>query len=162
MNTYVAIDFETANPQRNSACALGFIVVSKGKKINSGDYRIKPIGHYNFRQVQIHGLNYKDTKNELDFISLYPQIKYIFDYPLIGYGPFDKQVLNALSKYFNLNLVFEYTNVCQLAKKKLPQLSKHNLNLVSDYFKLPPFAHHSPYADALACARVYAKLRDIE
>ena len=59
---YIVIDFETANSKRDSACALGIIEMSEGKKINEWDYLINPEASFN---TFLHGFNY-DTKLCLD------------------------------------------------------------------------------------------------
>jgi DNA polymerase-3 subunit epsilon len=158
MQEFVAIDFETANPKRVSACALGYAKVANGEVTESNGYLIKPVGGHAVFQTQIHGIDSSQTFDKPDFKELFPRIDDIFRYPLVAHSPFDKQVLNALSGHFNLQLSFEYIDSCALAKGCLPQLSNCKLKTLVKHFGLPPFRHHDATEDAIACANIYLKL----
>jgi DNA polymerase III subunit epsilon len=162
VNDFISIDFETANNKRVSACAIGLARVSNGEIVESRHYLIKPVGGHLSFLTRIHGITEMDTWNKPDFGELYPEIKQIFDFPLVAHSLFDKQVLNALSEHFGLNLKFKYIDTCSLAKKALPHLAKHKLNLLVDYFELPEFKHHDAKEDAVACARIYLKLQALK
>ena len=51
-----------------------------------------------------------------EFGELFPEIKDIFNYPLVAHSLFDKQVLDALSHHFNLGLIFDYIDSSAIAK----------------------------------------------
>ena len=42
MQLYAAIDFETASSERNSACAIGYVIFNQSKIIKKKSYLIKP------------------------------------------------------------------------------------------------------------------------
>ena len=44
MQEFIAIDFETANPKRVSACALGYAKVCNCQILETNGYLIKPVG----------------------------------------------------------------------------------------------------------------------
>jgi len=93
MNEFVAIDFETANSQRVSACALGYVKISNYKFVESNGFLIKPIGGHAPFQSKIHGIKDEHTFDKPYFGKLFPQIQAIFNYPLVAHSLFDKQVL---------------------------------------------------------------------
>lgn len=74
MRDFVAIDFETANPKRVSACALGFAIVRDGQITESAGVLIKPIGGHAPFQTRIHGLTEADTADQSTFGQLFPSI----------------------------------------------------------------------------------------
>lgn len=160
MKEFIAIDFETANSKRVSACALGYVAVSNSRVIEVGGYLIKPIGGHAPFQSKIHGIKEEHTASELFFGELFPEIKEIFAYPLVGHSLFDKQVLLALSNHFDLNLKFKYVDACATAKEVLPDLKNHKLKTLVKHFGLPSFRHHDAEEDALACAKIFLKLQD--
>ena len=160
MHDFISIDFETANPKRVSACAIGYARVVKGKLIESNGYLIKPIGGHAPFQSKIHGIKEEDTVDKPDFGKLYHQIKNIFDYPLVMHSLFDKQVLQALSEYFDLELSFQCLDACAIAKQKLPDLSDHKLKTLAKYFGLPKFKHHDAEEDAITCANIFLRLSE--
>ena len=152
MKEFVAIDFETANPKRVSACALGYTFVKDGAIVESNGFLLKPIdGHAPF-QTKIHGISETDTADKSDFGSMYSSVAHLFNLPIIGHSLFDKQVLNALSDHFELRIRFEYTDSVALAKQKLPNLKNHKLKTLAKHFQLPRFNHHDATEDAKACA----------
>jgi DNA polymerase-3 subunit epsilon len=159
MKNFIAIDFETGNPKRVSACALGIARVSDGKIIETKSFLIKPVGGHTPFETSIHGLTENDTYDQPDFGELFPEIKEIFNYPLMGHSLFDKQVLNAVSEHFDLGLSFEYTDSCAVAKKCLPNLNNHKLNNLVAHLNLPAFKHHDALEDAIACAKIYLTLQ---
>ncbi len=102
MRDFIAIDFETANPKRVSACALGYAWVVNGQVIKSNSHLIKPVGGHAPFQSQIHGIKEEHTFDKPDFGALFPEIKGIFQSILVAHSCFDQQVLLALSAYFGL------------------------------------------------------------
>lgn len=160
MQEFIAIDFETANPKRVSACALGYVKVSNNNIVESNGYLIKPVGGHATFQSKIHGIKDEHTHDKSDFKELLPGIKEIFDFPLVGHSLFDMQVLNALSGHFNLNLHFDYIDSCTVAKERLPDLKNHKLKTLTKHFCLPAFKHHDATEDAIACAKIFLKLSE--
>ncbi len=158
MQEFIAIDFETANPQRVSACALGYAKVFNYEIVETNGYLIKPIGGHAPFQSKIHGIKEEDTFDKPEFVELYPEIQDIFSYPLVAHSLFDKQVLNALSDHFNLSLNFEYIDSSSIAKEKLPDIKNCKLKTLVKYFGLPTFRHHDAREDAIACASIFIKL----
>jgi len=159
MQEFVAIDFETGNPKRVSACALGFTVVNDGVIVESNGILMKPVGGHASFQTKIHGIHESDTANKPDFGAIYSSIAHLFELPIVGHSMFDKQVLNALSDYFNLRIRFNYTDTASVAKQKLPNLKNHKLKTVAKHFQLPSFKHHDATEDAKTCAEIFVRLQ---
>lgn len=159
MKTFIAIDFETANPKRVSACALGYVVVEEGLLVGKDELLIKPIGGHAEIQTRIHGIGKKDTSHKPNFGSLYPSIAHLFDLPIVGYSSFDKQVLNALAERFDLGINFTYSDCCAIARRELSDLRNHKLPTVARHLQIPPFEHHNALADAKACAEIFLRLQ---
>ena len=61
MQEFIAIDFETANPKRVSACALGYVKVSNREIAETRGYLIKPVGGHAPFQSKIHGIKDEHT-----------------------------------------------------------------------------------------------------
>ena len=110
MNQFVVIDFETANPSRVSACALGYTIVEDSVIVESNGFLIKPVGGHAPFQTKIHGINERDTADKWDFRSAYSSVEHLFEFPIVGHSLFDKQVLKALSDHFKLRIRLEYTD----------------------------------------------------
>lgn len=162
MDEFIAIDFETANPKRVSACALGYTKVRRCNIVETNGYLIKPVGGHAPFQSKIHGIKDEHTFDKPDFEELFPEIQDIFRYPLVAHSLFDKQVLNALSNYFGLRLRFAYTDSSAIAKDRLPHLRNCKLKTLVKHFGLPPFKHHDAAEDSIACARIFLRLLENE
>jgi len=158
MRTFIAIDFETANPKRVSACAIGYALVCDNEITETNGYLIKPVGGHAPFQSKIHGIKEEHTFDKPDFRTLLPEIQHIFNYPLVAHSLFDNQVLNALSDHFGLSLSYEYIDSVSLAKERLPNLKNHKLKTLVKHFDLPKFKHHDAAEDAISCAKVFLKL----
>jgi len=83
---FIAIDFETANEKRISACALGIVFVKNDTIVNEEYYYIKPPQGQVFkpRYIDIHGITPEDVED--------------YDY-------FDHYWDGGLKDYFNNNLI---------------------------------------------------------
>ena len=127
MRDFVAIDFETANPKRVSACALGFAIVQDGEIVRSMEHIIKPIGGHAPFQSKIHGLKDEHTCDQPEFNELYHEIKDIFKFPVVAHSKFDQQVLNALSDHFNLDISYSYIDSSAIAREMIPNLTNYKL-----------------------------------
>ncbi len=159
MRDFIAIDFETANPKRVSACAIGYARVTDGEIVETNGYLIKPVGGHASFQSKIHGIKEEHTRDKPEFGELFPVIQDIFGHPLVAHSLFDKQVLRALADHFNLSLEFDYTDSSSIAKKHLPTLKNHKLKTLVKHFQLPAFRHHDATEDAVACARIFLRLQ---
>ena len=56
MKDFAAIDFETANNERSSACSVGIVIVRNGEIVDSFYSLIQPEpNYYNYWCSQVHG-----------------------------------------------------------------------------------------------------------
>ena len=95
---FVAIDFETANGAKNSACAVGIVTVKGGIIIDTYYTLIKPPGNsYHWGCVRVHGIKPKQTANALAFKDLYPEIQKRLQGQIVvaHNATFDRSVLKA-------------------------------------------------------------------
>ena len=93
---FVAIDFETANSERSSACEIGLAIVEDFKIVDKISYLIKPMDNYfDYYNTVIHGIDEDMVKNEPEFDKIYEKIRPILDsYPIIAHNAsFDISVL---------------------------------------------------------------------
>lgn len=64
MNTFVALDFETANQYRTSVCSIGLVFVENNNIVDTYYQLIKPSPNYYAPFcTQIHGISQHDTQN---------------------------------------------------------------------------------------------------
>lgn len=158
MDSFVAIDFETANQHRTSICSVGIVMVEN--KIITQEYYalIKPIPEfYSFWNTKVHGLTQKDTLDSSTFPQIWYQLAPIIkDLPLVAHNSsFDKSCLHATLQAYGLAIPEnDFYCTYRSAKKALPNLVNHKLDTVSKHFGFTTLNHHHALSDAQACAHI--------
>jgi DNA polymerase-3 subunit epsilon len=152
---FVAIDFETANAQPDSACAVGLVKVVGGEIVKTAAHLIRPPTRA-FVFTYIHGLTWNDVANADDFGQLWPKLAAVVDgaeFLAAHNAPFDRGVLRACCARYGLrapSLPFRCT----------VQMSRRAWNIrptkLSDVCKKLeiPLDHHEALSDAMACAKI--------
>lgn len=156
---YAAIDFETANKDRNSACAVGLSIFTKKQIISSDYYLIKPPIN-NFEFTHIHNITWDDVKNKKTFNYIWniilPKLNNI-KFIAAHNSAFDKSVLNATCDHYGINNPnLNFVCTVKLSRKLWPKLINHKLNTVSNFLKIP-LKHHHAKSDTEACAKIIIK-----
>ena len=155
--TYVAIDFETANAKRDSACSIGLTRVEAGEVVASCSHLIRtPTPEFDYFCTRIHGLRWRDVENEPTFDQLWPKIMPLFDgvrFIAAHNAPFDRSVLRALCELYGLAMPQPgFLDTVRLARKSW-DLSSAKLSAVCSFLDIP-LNHHDAGSDAEACARI--------
>ena len=155
MSTFLAIDFETANTQADSACALGLVRVEGGEIVRQEVHLIRPPSSY-FQFTYIHGITWQQVSSAPTFGELWPKIAPLFDsidFVAAHNVAFDSRVLRTCCDRYEIDFPErQYLCSVQMARDawnlyptKLPDVCKHlglNLN------------HHEALSDAIACAKI--------
>ena len=155
MSKFTAIDFETADNGRDSACAVGLARVEDGKIVRK-DYRLIRPPRPGMLFTYIHGITWEEVENEPAFAEVWPELTGFFegiDFITAHNAPFDKGVLNACCAAAGLvppPLPFVCT--VKLSKKELG-INPAKLSHVCHHLSIP-LNHHNALSDAEACARI--------
>ncbi|GAB7023763.1 3'-5' exonuclease [Salidesulfovibrio brasiliensis] len=156
---YVAIDFETADPKRDSACSVGLVVVEGGRIIDKA-YRLirPPRKRFNPYCQAVHGLCWNDVCEEPPFAESWPEMLPLLegaDFMCAHNAAFDSSVLRAccdMAGHPYPSLPFLCT--VQLARRTWA-LPKNKLPIVCEHLGIE-LDHHNALSDAEACARIAA------
>lgn len=151
MESFTAIDFETAQGYRWSICQVGLIRVENGIITKELDFLIQPPDNYYwYNFTVIHGISSKDTINSPTFNKVWHLIApYIENQNVIahnGFG-FDFPVLNKTLEYYNMQTP-DYNKFCTY------KIYKSNLATLCNEHKIP-LKHHDALSDAKACAKLF-------
>lgn len=153
--SFTAIDFETANRYRNSACAVGLVRVERGRIVRRAYYLIRPPFRL-FQFTALHGIDWATVRNEPSFAELWPVLAPYFkgvDFVAAHNAPFDAGVLRATCAWYGVDapsVQFECTvRVARASWGLRPTTLRH----VADYLGLS-LQHHHAGSDAEACARI--------
>lgn len=159
--SFVAIDFETANSSRASACSLGMTKVLNGV-ISEKKYElfIPPEGHDHFepRNISIHGITPADVQDKPRFSKVWPEfISFIDGLPLVAHNAsFDLSVLRAALQVSGIpwpDLNYACTMVMS---RNLFDLTSHSLLYVAHSAGVPwdREKHHDALYDSEICALI--------
>ena len=155
MTRFAAIDFETASYRGDSACAVGVVIVERGRIVERLYELIRPPSRQ-FTFTHIHGLSWDDVRAARSFDAVWGDIAQALsgvEFLAAHNAPFDKGVLGACCATYALP-VPEQPFVCtvRLARAqwkihptKLPDVCRH-LGI--------ELRHHQADSDAEACARI--------
>ncbi len=159
----MALDFETATSQRDSACALGVAVLERGTVTATRSWLIQPPGNrYEPWNTRIHGISAADTASAPTFADVYGEVlPFLGDRSVIAHSaPFDVSVLRALHATYGLALPrARYICSCAMSRRAFPGLADHRLPTVCDHCGIG-LDHHDAASDALACGLVAVNCRD--
>ncbi|MES2732400.1 MAG: 3'-5' exonuclease [Bacteroidota bacterium] len=154
---FIAIDFETANEQRNSACEIGICVVKDSQIVESKAWLIRPPElRFNSFNTYLHGISAKNVQHEPAFDALWPQLRPYLENQLVlaHNASFDLSVLRSLMDYYHITYP-ELTYSCSLsiAKKVWLGQPSYRLNALAEMLAIS-LDHHQALSDAIACARI--------
>lgn len=152
---FLAIDFETANYEKHSACSVGLVKVQDGVITDKVVHLIKPPSK-EFKFTHIHGLKWNDVARASDFGKVWPKIKSLFegiDFLAAHNASFDKGVLQACCEFYKIKTpCVPFQCSMQLARKQLG-IYPTKLSDVCRTLKIE-LNHHEALSDAHACAQI--------
>jgi DNA polymerase-3 subunit epsilon len=153
---FVAIDFETATSNHNSACSLGIALVQGLEVVETWYHLIQPPENsYEAGTVRVHGITPAQTENQPTSEELWPEIRRFFDKKLVVLAHnarFDTSVLrNSFSGAKELPN-FKYGDTLKMVKEIVP--GRHGLDACCEYFGIELEHHHNALDDAIACAKI--------
>lgn len=157
METFAAIDFETATTSPNSACALGVVLVEGGAIVLRRKWLIRPPSR-RFEFTHVHGLGWSAVARAPAFGDVWPELVAAVGgarFLAAHNASFDRRVLRAccgLAGHAPPRVPF----VCTLALARR-ELGIGALDRVAAHLGIP-LRHHDPLSDAEACARIALRL----
>ncbi len=159
---FTAIDFETANYNRASACSIALVRVKDGKPAERFYSLIKP-PQGDFVFTYVHGITQRDVKNAKTFDGIWPSVRSFCDAaPLLvaHNATFDRSVLVSCCGHYGIEPPkFPFLCTLKIARTVWPKLSRHSLDSVCDYLSIP-LRHHEAASDAEASAQVLLRAVD--
>lgn len=166
---FVALDFETANASRASACAVGVAVVEGGVVTTQEDWLIRPPGRaggFDRHNIAIHGItaadcaargiSWEETEQRLGTLTA-------GRVAVAHNAAFDRSVWAAANAEAGIRAsTAPFCCTLDLSRRAFPHLHtdlpNYKLHTVAEALDLPPFRHHDAGADALTAALIVIEL----
>lgn len=155
VSSFAAIDFETANYERDSACAVGIAIARDGRIEQQITRRIRPPGSW-FAFTHIHGITWEDVAQEPDFAQVWSDIAPLLEgvrFFAAHNAPFDEGVLRACCGSYAIDMpATPFVCTVKLARSRW---SIYPTRLPDVCARLDiPLRHHDAGSDSHACARI--------
>lgn len=155
MTVFSAIDFETADNGRDSACAVAVVMVENDNIIHRYSRLIRP-PRKKILFTSIHGITWDDVKDEPRFKGIWPELKEIInnsDFLVAHNAPFDRSVLNACCESARVAVPKKRFACTVQASRKVWDLPSHSLPVVCEHLDIE-LNHHDALSDAEASALI--------
>ncbi|MCJ2034392.1 3'-5' exonuclease [Methylobacterium sp. J-068] len=155
--TVIAIDFETANERRDSACAVGLAWIADGAVVRRESRLIRPPElRFAPGNIRVHGIVPADVRTRPEFPDVMAEFLPDLASGLIlaHNAGFDMGVLRAsLAAYGMHPPAFAYLCTLQIARRVFPAEEGCGLGKVAARLGIR-FEHHDAGEDAYACAEI--------
>jgi DNA polymerase III subunit epsilon len=165
---FVAIDFETANSDPVSACAIGIAVVRAGQVAESFAQLIRPpysgvpsnyFSEWNYR---VHGIHWTAVEHQPTFAERWEGLRsLVHDAPYLvaHHAEFDAGVLDECLANSGLPALPKLFHCTLHAANVMWTLESYKLSRVCQFLKIP-LTHHDAQSDASAAANVMIRALD--
>ncbi len=157
MGSWFTIDFETANSDPKSVCAMGMAFAQNKKLESLASTLVRPpqLKFSNFNK-RLHGITESKVKHKPEFDTVWEKLKPAFEGATIlaHNASFDFSVLKKVLAYYKIPYPdINYYCTVKMARKVWPDLENHKLNTVSQYLDIK-LNHHEASSDARAAALI--------
>lgn len=153
---YTAIDFETADNGKDSACAVGLVKMQDTCIIDSFYRLIRPPRSW-IKYAYFHGITWDMLKNQPNFAEQWHDIEAFLkgtEAFIAHNAQFDKGVLYGTANAYAIRPP-EIPFYCTLkGSRKFLQLQKNSLDYVCSALQIN-LQHHHALSDAAACAEIF-------
>jgi DNA polymerase-3 subunit epsilon len=156
---FLALDFETANYYRDSACALGLVRIENNEIVDRASFLIRPPYKY-FVFTYIHGITWEDVEDEPTFEQHWKSIKPFFegiDFAVAHNASFDSNVLRACCERHKIIVPKVDFRCTMKLSRQVFNLYPTNLPAVCNKFNIN-LQHHNALSDTLACAKIMMEI----
>ncbi len=151
LNSYTAIDFETAHGKRWSICQVGLVRVENQIITDQLSILVQPPDNYYWNNfIDIHGISPDQTADAPTFDKIWGQIvPFIKNQNVVAHNgfAFDFHCLKQTLEYYGISTP-EFTGHCTY------RIFRDNLASLCGEYNIP-LNHHDALSDAKACAELF-------
>ena len=156
---FIALDFETANENHDSACAVGIVRVENSKIVTKKMKLINPQAPFKWFCINVHKLTEEHVKDSPLFDEVWQGLTPMFEdaeFIVAHNASFDKSVLYKSCERYNIAPPKHKITCSIKAAKSFLKLPAYKLNIVCAHLGIK-LNHHEALSDATACAQIMIK-----
>lgn len=157
---FIAIDFEIANRNYDSACSLGMVFVQDNKIVDQKYYLIKPpTNNMDPQMTGVHGITFDDVKNAPSFNEIWNKVSHHFHqdtYIVAHNARFDMNVLKNCLLTYNFDIP-DFNYACSIpitTRACRGEGVPNSLEARAERFGIIMDKHHNALSDAKTVAEL--------
>ena len=148
---FIAIDLETANPDRTSICQIGLVGFEDGREIFSNSMLIDPCQYFEPYNVHVHGITEQQVAGQPRFEDVFADIETLVNGEVaVSHTAFDRTALEQSCAFHGTrSLACRWLDSARVARQAWPQFSRkgYGLKNLAKEFGID-FQHHDAVEDA--------------
>lgn len=150
LNSFTALDFETAHGEYTSICQVGLARYENGKIVHTINKLVQPPENkYHWGNSRVHGITKRHTIDSPTFDEIWEEMEpFITRQTIVAHNAqFDVACLRQTLAFYE-KVVPPFESICtyKIYKSNLKSLCQlHNI----------PLNHHDALSDAMACGQLY-------
>ncbi|AZM38554.1 transposase [Acinetobacter baumannii] len=150
---FIAFDVETANSDPKSICQVGVALFKNGELKEKWGTYINPESHFDWMNIQIHGITEDHVKNSPTIHEIKPILdKYFNNNTVVTYTAFDRSAISRNNLEFNS----EWLDAAMVVRRTWEKVaySGYGLANVCAMHNIQMENHHDAISDAVAAGHV--------
>ena len=154
---FIAIDFETANPDLASICQLGAVSFQGGKAVETWQTLINPEDYFHPVNVSIHGIDEDMVVDAPKFPKIFVSLRKVIAKQLVAcHTHFDRVALSRVTEKYRLPQIdCVWLDTARVVRRAWTDLSSKGYGLKNVAEKLGiEFNHHAAGDDARASGEI--------
>lgn len=142
---FVALDVETANPDRSSICQIGIATFRNGDLVDCWESLVAPAGEFSPFNVSIHGIDRRRVRTAPRWEEIYPHVASRLESQIVvSHTSFDRHALTQACACCGLSICeCRWLDSAEIARNAWPQFSRsgYGLTNLAAYFGFQYRAH---------------------
>lgn len=156
INSFVAVDVETAAPISGAICQIGMAFYQDGELERCRSFLIRPKTAFTHRFVQVHGIRQEDVRCAPVWRDIYPEIaRELHGRTIVSHTVYDRQQIFAACCRSG-STMFSYgrwVDTCNVARLAWPGLPSYTLIALARHLGVM-YTPHQAVEDARAAGAV--------
>lgn len=161
---FVVFDIETTglSPLNNKITEIGAVKVKKGEVTDKFNMLCNPETPIPDEIVKLTGITDEMVADAPTIDVVLPKfLEFAGDKLLIAHNAgFDTSFIRRAAEDLGYSFENSYLDTVSMSRYVNPELSKHKLNILAEYFELGDFNHHRASDDAEVLAKIFYKMTD--
>jgi DNA polymerase III subunit epsilon len=130
---FVAIDVETANPDRSSICQIGIATFLNGELVDCWESLVAPAGEFSPFNISIHGIDRRRVRTAPSWNEIYPHVASRLESRIVvSHTSFDRHALTQACACCGLSICeCQWLDSAEIARTAWPQFSRSGYKLTN-------------------------------